>query len=291
MDITQKPLTSLGAVIEVIGAADFWVSLNAFLIDLVPHEMSGAWVYVRNDPPIRIYDSEGNPQRERVHEILAKVGYLISPYYNGLIKPGAKSDFYHIDDIAPDEFRRSGYYKAYYGRKGVSDEGMFLSRMDDDTTIVMMVERRARSRPFESQQVDLLRSMAVVVNSLIRRHLRLFGLGDLATPEQRQARSAFSCIAERFGSEILTNRERDVAMLILRGHSSKSAARELDISPETERVHRRRLYTRLELTSHSELFWLFIEASDFFDPVRNNDPLLNYLQEKKPELLSREKED
>lgn len=31
-------------MIEVIGAADFWVFLNAFLIELVPHEMSGAWV-------------------------------------------------------------------------------------------------------------------------------------------------------------------------------------------------------------------------------------------------------
>lgn len=278
-------------MIDVIGAADFWVFLNAFLIDLVPHEMSGAWVYVRNDPPIRIYDSEGNQQRDRVHEILAKVGYLISPYYNGLIKPHSKPNFYHILDVAPDKFLSSEYYKVYFDRKGVKDEGMFLSHIDDDTTIVMMVERRARSRPFESQQVDQLRSMAVVVNSLICRHVRSFGLGDLATPEQREARSAFSRIAERFGSEILTNRERDVAMLILRGHSSKSAARELDISPETERVHRRRLYTRLDLSSHSELFWLFIEASDFFDPVRDNDPLLNYLQEKKPELLSREKED
>jgi DNA-binding CsgD family transcriptional regulator len=51
-----------------------------------------------------------------------------------------------------------------------------------------------------------------------------------------------------------------VALLMLRGHSSKSAARRLAISPDTERVHRRNIYDKLGISSQAELCSLFFEA-------------------------------
>jgi DNA-binding CsgD family transcriptional regulator len=62
-----------------------------------------------------------------------------------------------------------------------------------------------------------------------------------------------------FGSPLLTVRERENAHLILRGHSVKSTARVLNISPETVRMHRKNLYTKLEISSQAELFALFID--------------------------------
>ncbi|MBF3246441.1 helix-turn-helix transcriptional regulator, partial [Pseudomonas aeruginosa] len=63
-----------------------------------------------------------------------------------------------------------------------------------------------------------------------------------------------------FGRGVLTDREREACHLLLSGHSAKSSARLMDISPETVRMHRKNLYTKLEVGSQSELFALFIEC-------------------------------
>ncbi|MNN87274.1 Transcriptional regulatory protein UhpA [compost metagenome] len=62
-----------------------------------------------------------------------------------------------------------------------------------------------------------------------------------------------------FGGDRLTEREREIAHLLLRGHSVKSSAKVLEISPETVRMHRKNLYTKLEISSQAELFALFID--------------------------------
>ena len=64
---------------------------------------------------------------------------------------------------------------------------------------------------------------------------------------------------EQFGESSLTQREREITQLLLRGHSSKSVARELDIAPGTVMVHKRNLFSKLGITSQYELFSLFID--------------------------------
>ena len=61
------------------------------------------------------------------------------------------------------------------------------------------------------------------------------------------------------GNEI-TQREREITQLLLRGHSSKSIARELGIAPGTVMVHKRNLFAKLGITSQYELFSSFIDA-------------------------------
>ena len=279
MDISAKAAERLAACISSIGSESFWASLMRLIAAVVPHQMSGAFVYADNDPPVRIYDSEGSPARDEVHKILATVGYLISPYYNGLIRTDAVGNFYHIDEVAPDAFRNSEYFEVYYGRKEVEDEGMFLCRVDDHVTLVFMVERYRGTASYSSNDLRNLVSLFPIVQSLILRHVRLAGLGEIMSPESRATRSAYREIAEHFGSDLLSARERDVAMLILRGHSSKSAARLLQISPDTERVHRKRLYSKLGIGSHAELFWLFLRASEYYDPDCCGDPSGRVFQE------------
>lgn len=65
---------------------------------------------------------------------------------------------------------------------------------------------------------------------------------------------------ENFGKGELTHRERQITQLLLRGHSSKSTARELGIAPGTVMVHKRNLFAKLGITSQYELFSSFIDA-------------------------------
>ena len=65
--------------------------------------------------------------------------------------------------------------------------------------------------------------------------------------------------------------------LILKGHSSKSIARTLNNSPETIKVHRRRIYAKLGVTSQGELLSLFLAAMSKAPPTAIGDPL-GYLE-------------
>ena len=64
---------------------------------------------------------------------------------------------------------------------------------------------------------------------------------------------------ENFGENLLTDREREITQLLLRGHSAKSVARELRIAPGTVMVHKRNLFAKLRITSQNELFSRFID--------------------------------
>ncbi|MNR13716.1 Response regulator protein TmoT [compost metagenome] len=65
-------------------------------------------------------------------------------------------------------------------------------------------------------------------------------------------------VFERFGRGVLSERECEVARLLLEGHSNRSASQQLRITPGTVKVHRRNLYEKLEIGSQSELFALFV---------------------------------
>jgi DNA-binding CsgD family transcriptional regulator len=78
-----------------------------------------------------------------------------------------------------------------------------------------------------------------------------------------------------FGISRLSEREAEVARLILQGHSSKVIARMLGNSPETVKVFRKRIHTKLGLASSAELFSLFLAALCAAPQGCTDDPLIH----------------
>ena len=94
---------------------------------------------------------------------------------------------------------------------------------------------------------------------MCRKHFREFSYNEKSlTGNTDTTRLEFAL--ERFGENSLTPREHEVAVHILKGHSSKSLAREINISPETVKIHRRNIYRKLEISSQSELFARFLNT-------------------------------
>ena len=85
------------------------------------------------------------------------------------------------------------------------------------------------------------------------------GAGSHVDHDHGMHRRLTECF-ENFGEDALTQREREITQLLLRGHSSKSIARELGIAPGTVMVHKRNLFAKLGITSQYELFSSFIDA-------------------------------
>ncbi len=78
-----------------------------------------------------------------------------------------------------------------------------------------------------------------------------------------------------FGTSRLSEREAEVAQLILQGHSSKVIARMLGNSPETVKVFRKRIHTKLGLATSAELFSLFLAALCAAPHGSTDDPLIH----------------
>lgn len=182
-------------------------------------------------------------------------GYLLDPFCLAVDR-GLGEGFYTLSEIAPDNFFTSEYYKTYYLDAGSIEDCYFMLELDEQKRISISLYNGVSASAFTPNQLAVLRALSPLVLELCRQHWR--------TPPQpenggasanRQLREAFM----NFGDGVLTTRELEVCHLLLRGHSVKSTARVLDVSPETIRMHRKNLYSKLEVGSQAELFSLLIE--------------------------------
>lgn len=193
-------------------------------------------------------------------------GYLLDPFCLA-VESGLAEGFYHLSEIAPDDFFSSEYYKTYYLKTGGAEDSYYIVDLDPQSKISLCMFQGLSGERFASKPLALLRAVEPLVRELIRR----FGTGGLQ-PLLRQAHQdplpapapanfnqQIEAAFMSFGQPLLTAREREIAHLILRGHSVKSTAKVLEISPETVRMHRKNLYTKLAVNSQAELFALFID--------------------------------
>lgn len=182
--------------------------------------------------------------------------YLLDPLYQLAIRDN-KPTLCRFRDELPDRFRSSEYYRQYCERTHLRDEMDFLAEVKDGTTVVMVVGRR--DRRFSRAELRRLELIEPTVTAAMRRVWGSFAAraGGVAGTDAVHER-LLRCF-ERFGESVLTERERQVSQLLLRGHSSKSIARILDIAPGTVMVHKRNLFRKLDISSQYELFSLLID--------------------------------
>jgi len=266
---------ALGRLTDALDGDEFWPVVSDFFDAECALDEFAVFHYVWYEPPQRLFDLHPSDQRDHLHNELLQAAYLIGPYYNNVVKAGASEGYYHIDTIAPDAFRESEYHRIYYREKHASDEGMFYVPIEPGVSVGLLAERREPSPRYTSEELELQHALAPFISALVRQRWKL-----VEVPAENRAAMGdqMDTALECFGRDVLSDRERQISELILRGHSSKSGARELGISPETERVHRKRLYNKLSISSQAELFWLFIQSVQHFDPAQRNDPLPGLFQ-------------
>jgi DNA-binding CsgD family transcriptional regulator len=231
------------------------VSIESVMISLEHKDRAPQLLYQRGIP---------DEYRVALLERYFSGGYLLDPFCLA-VEQGLAEGFYHLEEIAPDHFFDSEYYKTYYLKAGSSEDSFYIVDTGHDTQISVSLFQGFGGESLRVEQLHLLRA----VEPLVREFIAEFGRRGLQQREvihgdteagggddlKQRVQSAF----ENFGSDLLTEREREVAHMVLRGHSVKSTASQMNISPETVRMHRKNLYLKLEVGSQSELFALFIE--------------------------------
>ncbi|MFD2179851.1 helix-turn-helix transcriptional regulator [Veronia pacifica] len=211
-----------------------------------------------NHPPRLIADSAiADIQRPRLIDSYFSGAYLLDPFSlsgSGDIEEG----FYTLADIAPDNFWQSDYYLTYYRSAQLHDDCFFIASPKSDIRLSLSCGRRIDDPVFSETDIEKLHIISPIILAALSAywHSQRASLSATSNDMGAQIQRAF----DTFGKDSLTDRERQVTHLLLRGHSAKSAARIMAISPDTVQMHRKNIYSKLGLSSQSELFCHFIDT-------------------------------
>ena len=218
--------------------------------------------------PKILFDYLSDHYRDAFYQRYLKGAFLLSPLYQAY-KDNAQG-FYPIKDVAPEGFFESDYYKKYYCYSGLIDQVFYLKQFGDGVAIMVSIARTKKLTPYSDDEIYKLKEIEPILLSLLSKQWEMLATDTYSFSDYLN--KAF----ENFACSVLSKREKDAVNCMLRGSSSKSAAKQMGISTETERSYRKSIYNKLNVSSHSEIYNLFFQALEFADNSVNTDPLVVY---------------
>ncbi|WP_158970655.1 helix-turn-helix transcriptional regulator [Chachezhania sediminis] len=245
----------LAAAISALGTEDFAPAFYAWLDRSYEIDNATMLAYFQTGRPEILY---AHTHVASVHDKLESSyisgAYLLDPFHE-LHVARVPAGLYRLRDFAPDQFQRNEYYAAYYRRTTLVDEVAYVAYPSEGVSVHVCLGRDASSnRQFTPRDMDIAQRLSEIACSLIAKQWAgLSSSGDYDDAELvGRLRIRFS---ERRGIA-LSRRQAEVALLILRGHSSVSIGLRLEISPQTVKVFRKQLYRKCGISSQAELFSL-----------------------------------
>jgi DNA-binding CsgD family transcriptional regulator len=251
-----KWMTAVAGIIESTRGKEIADGLIEAIDAVVEHEGTALIAFHANSSPDVLHHTLEPAGRKHYLERYLDGPYLLDPLYQLALRTKTATLCRFRDEL-PDRFRSSEYYRQYCERTHLLDEMDYLVRVSRSTTVALVIGRR--NRMFSKAELQRLELIEPLVHATIRRIWRAWvsrsGDGKGKDDVHRRLTECF----ENFGKSVLTRREREISQLLLRGHSSKSIARELRIAPGTVMVHKRNLFGKLGISSQYELFSLLID--------------------------------
>jgi DNA-binding CsgD family transcriptional regulator len=250
---------NLAVAIAAIGKPEFYPAMTSYLRQCLNYDNVIVLIFAGTTIPKVLYKRIYGPDVFRhLTDLYLPAAYLLDPIYHFHLKRG-EAGLYRLLDVAPDQFRRSRYFKWYYGRIGITDEISVILPIGESITITISMGKDSTSaQDFSTNAEVYLRSHEPVIMSLLNAHW----VASEASPtiKANSAPITDSLIADMRAHHniLLSKRQAQVALLILQGHSSLSIGLHLGISPQTIKVFRKQLYKKCSLSSQAELFALMM---------------------------------
>jgi DNA-binding CsgD family transcriptional regulator len=250
---------SQSVLINAIGTGVFFNSLSDCLSAIVDIQSSSAILYSTNSAPKLLFSQLQENEESLFYARFLDGAYVASPAYQGFIN-NYPDNMYPWSTLMPRGFKESQMFDAYYRASEIEDLVYFFINNGQQGHIQFCLGRHRPNKTFSKNDLFLLETLSELIIALIRKHYQIIAdsVDAELTPLSTYVSDRVNYLLNNFESEQLTMREREIAKLVITGHSSQSAADVLGISPGTERVHRTKLYAKLKLRSNSELFSLFL---------------------------------
>ncbi|WP_299668482.1 helix-turn-helix transcriptional regulator [uncultured Ruegeria sp.] len=245
----------VGNAIRTIGSDDFYPTLQALIEEAFDIDNFLVLGYQgEGKPSILFRRSQSAAVHAELESRYVPTLYVLDPFYSVHLEK-YPSGSYRLRDISPDRFKTTNYFLEYYQKTTLLDEIAFIAYVKNGWTINVCVGRDETSGSlFGKGSLRQAKELAPCIGSLLERH---FSTSELPPEEGFPSLDAILIERLEIHHEIsITLRQAQVAVLLLRGHSSKSIAEELGVSWQTVRVFRRQLYARCNVSSQAELFAL-----------------------------------
>ena len=263
----------LTRLVPAVGSDDFPMRLVAMLKQMVRCDDATIIVYPGTDLPVVEYFEVPNGAENSTLDIYAKGAFLLDPFYLAASRDRAFGVF-RLSELAPKDFRSSDYYRNWYRNCGYQDECGYLIQTRAEGFINIALGQTTAGATFSKGEIAVLEDIQPTVEMLCRRHWE-----DAVTRSPGvNLRGKLHAALTDFGSSLLTEREAQVINLVLHGHSTKTLADKLSISMETVKLHRKHAYSKLEVSSQAELFYLFLDSLMSAGDYDGGDTLVAYMQ-------------
>ena len=265
----------ISRAIAALGTDDFFPALVAAINGQVKIDYPQVWLYHRDLPPKVLYHEIPRSALSSQVDSYLEGPFREDPFYQtSMDRP--RSRVYRLSRVTAGKLRSSDYYQNYYSETGTVDEAIYLSKLRAGNVINLAMMRLPRNGEFSEEEYERLYLLADPVSELMKTHSEHhdFAVTHLIQPGiDHQINLAFNT----FGSAFLSPREKSVLELMLRGYGTDITASRLGIALETVRRHRKSIYRKLDVSSQTDLFSLFINSMSCLGEADGNDPLSIYM--------------
>lgn len=265
----------ISKAIAALGTDQFFPSLVRAVGGQVKIDYPQVWLYHKDLPPKVLYhEIPDNAVGSQIDQYLDGP-FGEDPFYRASMEQ-PKSKIYRMERVTLGKLEQSDYYRSYYGDTGTVDETVYLSKLRGGSVINLSMMRLAQNGVFTDDEYESLYLLAEPISELIKCHSEHddFAVTHLIQPGiDHQIDLAF----RTFGASILSPREKNVLELMLRGYGTELSGDKLGIALETVRRHRKSIYRKLDVSSQTDLFSLFINTMSCLGQAAGGDPLAVYM--------------
>jgi DNA-binding CsgD family transcriptional regulator len=227
------------------------------LIALTPISAGGVWVHRPQRVPVAIYyeiaETFGDDSVPPLDEYVRGVAFLADPIHQAT-RAGFRGCA-TLREKMPPGFEKSAYWDRFYASRNLVDELAHIVGHPDGSVVWCVLARDAEAGQFSEDEIGRHRAVYPAIAAAVLR------LDSFTVPLEASALSGrIESALEKFGAGLLTNREREIVLFVIQGHNSESIAHQLDLAPDTIRLHRRNAYVKLDVNTQGELFRRFLES-------------------------------
>ncbi|SCW73863.1 helix-turn-helix transcriptional regulator [Ancylobacter rudongensis] len=254
---------SFSSIVDQLGTDEFHRTLRAALYELTGFNSCLILSFSASAPPI-VLEHCSTIQPDRFRHCYMTQAYRLDPFYTAAVQ-GMTIGVSRCKEIFDYDFASSAYHNTYYKDVPLVDEIGILCPVSALQTIHISLGRCTGAPHFDPSVLDNLNAAEPLLASLVRKHALLRpDLCPRAAPLPADKGEEFDAAWLRRVNA--TRREMEVALLVLRGHTNASIACVLGISEDTVKVHRKRLYVKLNISSQAELFMKYMNSRPSEEP-------------------------
>jgi DNA-binding CsgD family transcriptional regulator len=253
----------ISSIIDAIGSDHLGDTIDTVLKQSVDFDMSSIFLFRFNRSPLLIHNGYNESVPKQTLSSYIRGGYLLDPFYVACTNdhPGG---LWRMSELAPDSFFSSGFsiskdiHPCVSSEHGALVEEIgFIVPLHHKTSIVYSLMRNFNHGQFEEYEIRNLNLALPFISSALEKHYHIKledGKAGVEHTDDELEDMFLGMLQDQ-----LTETHRFVVKYILQGHSNSSIANIMKISEGTVKIHKHNIYQRLSISSHSELFRLFID--------------------------------